>query len=306
MSYYRVVFTLTILLIPSHLLSSTIDSFLTYKTGYKNTRYTLAVQKCKDNKCKIIVNLVKNGKKISTKPVYWTSTPPIKITATDLDPSPAVGDPLAREKHSWFTAGGGEEGGSPQLHIRTVNFAKNKFGLLITSIAGYEHFVSYHELFYSKNGKDLELVWSDGSTSGGPIYVSTKVIHGTDKDKILYFRSYNVAGLFDDGSPDTWTQETLEWSSLKKKIIETYSPAYFAIVGSFKTVKEALIRKTELSRDGECLVGFLILKTDHYAKLSKNLFVIAAPSSEKALVTKALIQASKCNPQAKGYVKRVQ
>jgi hypothetical protein len=81
---------------------------------------------------------------------------------------------------------------------------------------------------------------------------------------------------------------------------------YGAIIGSFPSVKEAEIYRSNLQTEGYCASSFQILASSKFRKLKPGLIIIAQPQLTQAAAQDALKKASQCNTKIKGYVKAFQ
>jgi hypothetical protein len=224
------------------------------------------------------------------------ASPPVEISKRR---KPA-GDPLDEREIDWFTTSSNDETGSPALLVQQARLGKSN-ALVVTMEAGFEHLHRVHE---AVGGANLAKLWSAGEGAGGPRWSTVKVadVDGDAIDEILHFDLTDFGGLPEE--PDLWSMDVLRWDGHRYGKKNDGVPVFAAIIGSHPTLAKARAAKTALSTGARCVSDFLVLSSSSFAALKKDLFVVAALSSEKALAEAALARAKKCNPKVDGYVKR--
>jgi hypothetical protein len=223
-----------------------------------------------------------------------------RVRVTERD-----GDPFA-----WHVEPGdskvGEVGGVDYA-VRSVRLGKGRFGLLVTTTAGYEHIRHVHELVVVDH--EPRIVWSEGGerfdTEVTTVAAADLNDDGAD-ELIVERRSYGRIV----GEHDAWDVQLWAWSDGAKKPvrIEPKSKRYVRsqafVVGSFKTFAAAEAERKSFGEPGKLTDeqrgacdrvdnALLTVKTDDFPAWKHGLYALAAfvPAGGDAAAARARLAA---------------
>jgi hypothetical protein len=220
------------------------------------------------------------------------------------------GNPFA-----WTVEPGDGKGGDEapvDYAVRSVRLGKGRFGLLVTSTAGFEHTHRYHELVVVDRGAP-RIVWTvkqgSGKEGSGPELATIGIADLNDDGADELFVDRRGYGRTDDGR-DAWAVELWSWSDAAKKPVEItrkskrYVRSQAFVVGSFKTLAAATAERKAIAEPGtlgdgqreacgRAGVDLLIVKTDDFPSWKRGLYALAAfvPAGADAAAAKARLAA---------------
>ncbi|NOJ91402.1 hypothetical protein HMI51_00340 [Corallococcus coralloides] len=200
---------------------------------------------------------------------------------------------------SWTS---GEEEQNVTTSVQPVRLEAWAWGLLVTQEGGFEHVHRHHRLYMVKDGGVTE-AWNGDENFAGPESSHVGPYPLTPGAPVEgFYREY----AFLSGEPDEWKLDAYRWDAAGRKVVKELRnrPArYAAIIGSFKTVQEAIASRDSAQLDQSCASGFLVLETTPHKRLTPGLFIVTSIHPEKKAAETALKKVGACNPKVSGYVK---
>ncbi|MGE6761794.1 hypothetical protein ACQKGO_27530 [Corallococcus interemptor] len=198
-------------------------------------------------------------------------------------------------KDSWTS---GEEERSVTTTVQPVRLEADAWGLLVTQEGGFEHVHRRHRLYVVKDGGVTE-AWNGDENFAGPEQSHAGPYPLTPGSSVEgFYREY----AFLSAEPDEWKLDAWRWDAASRKVVKELRQRperYAAIIGSFKTVQEAIAYREEQA----CAAGFLVLASTPHKRLTPGLFIVTSIHPEKKAAEAALKKVSACNPKVSGYVK---
>ena len=260
-----------------------------------NQDYVLRLTQCRQDKmsdenekeCQIEIALVE-GKKTKSAAKFG-------IKMTDFKPQKS-----SVKKEMDFSSGDGERG--TELKVRVIQLDKNLNGLLITQIFGFEHVHREHFLFVAVKNK-IAKSWNAGEGAGGPVTSQVEVLPTGDSiEGFIYQRKFFLSD-GKSGLADEWIVKYFQWNLSKSKLedIENKIPVWATILGTFKTLDEAI--EFKLSKEN-CLKWHYVLSTSEYKKLEKELFIVTSLFTDKKIAEESLAKTNACDGKINGYIKQ--
>ncbi|WP_147477094.1 hypothetical protein [Corallococcus sp. AB038B] len=205
----------------------------------------------------------------------------------------------AESSESWTS---GEEEQNVTTSVQPVRLEAGQWGLLVTQQGGFEHVHRHHRLYVVKDGGVAE-AWNGDENFAGPESSHIGPYPLTLGSPVEgFFREY----AFLSAEPDQWKLEAYRWDAAGHKVVKELRnrPArYAAIIGSFKTVQEAIASRDSAQLDQACTSSFLILESTPHKRLTPGLFIVTSIHPEKKAAEAALKKVGACNPKISGYVK---
>ncbi|RKH88121.1 hypothetical protein D7Y21_16345 [Corallococcus sp. AB045] len=196
----------------------------------------------------------------------------------------------------------GEEEQNVTTSVQPVRLEAGEWGLLVTQEGGFEHVHRHHRLYAVKDGGVAE-AWNGDENFAGPESSHVGPYPLTPGSPVEgFYREY----AFLSAEPDQWKIDAYRWDAAGRKVVKELRnrPArYAAIIGSFKTVQEAIASRDNAQLEQACTSSFLVLETTPHKRLTPGLFIVTSIHSEKKAAEAALKKVSACNPKVSGYVK---
>ncbi|WP_147468324.1 hypothetical protein [Corallococcus interemptor] len=200
---------------------------------------------------------------------------------------------------SWTS---GKEEQNVTTSVQPVRLEAGAWGLLVTQEGGFEHVHRHHRLYVVKDGGVAE-AWNGDENFAGPESSHVGPYPLTPGSPVEgFYREY----AFLSGEPDQWKLDAYRWDSAGRKVVKEFRnrPArYAAIIGSFKTVQEAIASRDSAQLVQACTAGFLVLESTPHKRLTPGLFIVTSIHPEKKTAEAALKKVGACNPKVSGYVK---
>ncbi|RKH70189.1 hypothetical protein D7X96_12715 [Corallococcus interemptor] len=200
---------------------------------------------------------------------------------------------------SWTS---GEEERNVTTTVQPVRLEADAWGLLVTQEGGFEHVHRRHRLYVMKDGGVTE-AWNGDENFAGPEQSHVgpyPLTPGSPAEG--FYREYS----FLSAEPDAWKLDAYRWDAAGRKVVKELRqrPArYAAIIGSFKTVQEAIAYREGAQQEQVCAAGFLVLASTPHKRLTPGLFIVTSIHPEKKSAEAALKKVSACNPKVSGYIK---
>ncbi|WP_147447106.1 hypothetical protein [Corallococcus sp. CA054B] len=205
----------------------------------------------------------------------------------------------AASSESWSS---GEEEQNVTTSVQPVRLEAGAWGLLVTQEGGFEHVHRHHRLYVVKDGGVTE-AWNGDENFAGPESSHVGPYPLTPGSPVEgFYREYSFLSV----EPDQWKLDAYRWDAAGRKVVKELRnrPArYAAIIGSFKTVQEAIASRDSAQLDHGCASGFLVLETTPHKRLTPGLFIVTSIHPEKKAAETALKKVGACNPKVSGYVK---
>ncbi|GMU03665.1 hypothetical protein KH5H1_77880 [Corallococcus caeni] len=210
----------------------------------------------------------------------------------------------AASSESWTS---GEEERSVTTSVQPVQLEAETWGLLVTQESGFEHVHRRHRLYAVKDGGVTE-AWNGDENFAGPEQSFVGPYPLTPGSPVEgFFREYAfLSADAESGEPDQWKLDAYRWDAAGRKAVKElqHRPgSYAAILGSFKTVQEAMAYRDGAQRDQGCAAGFLVLASTPLKRLTPGLFIVTRIHAGKKAAEAAVQKARTCNPKLSGYVK---
>ncbi|RKI29104.1 hypothetical protein D7Y27_40615 [Corallococcus sp. AB004] len=196
----------------------------------------------------------------------------------------------------------GDEEHEVSTWVDPVRLEATGWGLLVTQQSGFEHLHRHHRLYVLKDGGVAE-AWNGDENSAGPEGSKVAPYPLTPGSPVEgFFREYVLLS----AEPDQWKLDAYRWDAAGHKVVKELRnrPAYYAaIIGSFKTVQEAIASRDAAKLEKDCTRNFLILETTPHKRLTPGLFIVTSIHPEKKAAEAELKTVTACNPKVSGYVK---
>ncbi|MBN8226855.1 hypothetical protein JYK02_04950 [Corallococcus macrosporus] len=199
----------------------------------------------------------------------------------------------------------GEEERNVTTSVQPVRLTADAWGLLVTQESGFEHVHRRHRLYVVKDGGVAE-AWKGDENFAGPEQSSVSPYPLTPDSPVEgFFREYVfLSADADSGEPDQWKLQAYRWDATAQKVVKERRPErHAAIIGSFKTVREAIAYREDTQSEKLCTNDFLVLESTSFKRLTPGLFIVTKLLPEKKAAEAALKKVSACNPKVSGYVK---
>ncbi|WP_223763628.1 hypothetical protein [Corallococcus sp. AS-1-6] len=200
---------------------------------------------------------------------------------------------------SWTS---GEEEQNVTTSVQPVRLTAGEWGLLVTQEGGFEHVHRRHRLYAVKDGGVAE-AWNGDENFAGPESSHVGPYPLTPGSPVEgFFREY----VFLSAEPDQWKLDAYRWDAAGHKVVKELQrrpERYAAIIGSFKTVEEAIASRDNAQLDQACTNSFLVLPTTPHKRLTPGLFIVTSIHADKKSAEAALKKVGACNPKVSGYVK---
>lgn len=206
-------------------------------------QYQLAVAPCVREECPVIVNLLKNGKRVDRK-----TLPQAAVEGHEFERAlirPAWSDMLfnaAPELRVWNS---GYEDAYVGVLARAVPLDAARVGLLVTQLTGFDVLHRDHVLYVAEKGK-LKEIWSFSDTSPPVSSAIYPVVH-QGRNVLLFWKdheSYQEGYLEGRIVPHSHQASLLIWRA-KKKTLESVTlptkeiPLYAAVIGFYPGAAQA-------------------------------------------------------------------
>ncbi|WP_147450052.1 hypothetical protein [Corallococcus carmarthensis] len=210
----------------------------------------------------------------------------------------------AASSESWTS---GEEERNVTTSVQPVRLEAGAWGLLVTQQGGFEHVHRRHRLYAVKDGGVTE-AWNGDENFAGPeqSHVGPYPLAPGSPVEGFYREYAFLSADPESGEPDQWKLDAYRWDAADRKAVKELRrrpERYAAIIGSFKTAREAIAYRGGAQLDQFCASGFLVLESTPFKRLTPGLFIVTTIQAEKKAAEAALKKAYTCNPKVSGYVK---
>ena len=174
-----------------------------------------------------------------------------------------------------------------------------------------------HYVYVASNGK-LKQAWKYEGMQPA-MYYSTEVAVSKDKStgfdqlsfrgQLTMTRGYKsilkdppASWTFDE-TPDEFSFSALKWNAKQQRIVESNPKVFLLILDSKPDFSQAFKAKLGHWKTCDAVEHFLVLATDKFKSLTKNLFVVAYASADKADVEEMKKKVEACNPKIASFIK---
>lgn len=201
----------------------------------------------------------------------------------------------------------GEEERNVTTTVQPVRLEADAWGLLATQESGFEHVHRRHRLYVFKDG-DVTEAWNGDENFAGPEQSHVGPYPLTPGSSVEgFYREYAfLSADSESGESDQWKLDAYRWDATGRKALKELRQRperYAAIIGSFKTVQDAIAYRQGAQLEQVCAAGFLVLASTPHKRLTPGLFIVTSIHAEKKSAEAALKKVSACNPKVSGYVK---